>query len=35
MGGSLYDIGRDVHLRVVFIALCAAIVVMTVTLILH
>lgn len=35
MNGSLYDIDRDVHLKVVFVALCAGIVVISIALALH
>jgi hypothetical protein len=35
MNGSFYAIDRDVHLKIVFVALCAAIVVMAVALVLH
>lgn len=35
VNGSFYDIDRDIHLKVVFVALCAAIAVVTVTLVLH
>ena len=35
MTGSFYDIDRDVHLKVVFVALCAGIAVISVVLALH
>lgn len=35
MNGSFYDIDRDVHLKVVFAALCAGIVVISIALALH
>jgi hypothetical protein len=35
MNGSFYDIDRDVHLKIVFVALCAAIAVVSVALALH
>ncbi len=35
MNGSFYDIDRDVHLKVVFVALCAGIAVIGIALALH
>jgi hypothetical protein len=35
MNGSFYDIDWDVHLKVVFVALCAGIAVVSIALALH
>jgi hypothetical protein len=35
MHGSFYDIDRDVHLKVVFVSLCAAIAVVSIALALR
>lgn len=35
MQGSFYDLDRDAHIKVVFVALCAAIAVVSVALVLH
>jgi hypothetical protein len=35
MNSSFYDLDRDAHIKVVFVALCAAIAVMSVALLLH
>jgi hypothetical protein len=35
MNGSFYDIDRDVHLKVVFVALCISIAVVGIALALH
>lgn len=35
MNGSFHDIDRDVHLKIVFVALCAAIAVVSIAMVMH